>query len=113
MGTAPQRIARYITTGRARLVYRHLLQLGDGARVLAEASECTGAQGNFWPFRALLYWNQDQLGDGTDVGLLRPLEAVGPHRAAFQQCMATHRVQQQVDADYAATQREGVVSPPT
>src|ERR687885_2202106 len=102
MGTAPQRIARYIKTGRARLVYRHLLQLGDGSRVLTEASECAGAQGKFWPFRELIYWNQDQLGDGTYVGLLRPLEeAVGLDRAAFQRCMDTHRFQQQVDAHYA------------
>ena len=114
MGTEPQIIAQYIKTGRARLVYRHLLQLGEGSRVLAEASECAGAQGQFWPFRALLYWNQDQLGDGTDVGQLRPLEdAVKLDHAAFQQCMDTHRFQQQVDADYAASQREGIESRPT
>ena len=114
VGTEPQIIERYIKTGRARLVYRHLLQLGEGSRVLAEVAECAGAQGKFWPMRELIYRRQDQVGDGTDPdGVLALVQAVGLDEPAYYQCMTDHRFRPQISNDYAASQREGIVNRPT
>jgi protein-disulfide isomerase len=109
----PQIIAEYIKTGKARLVYRHLLQLGEGSQVLAEASECAGAQGAFWEMRELLYKRQADLYGAADFAAVEPLVAeLGLDGPQFQQCMEQHQFQQQVLDDYAAAQREGVSSRP-
>ncbi len=61
MENEPDLIEKYIKSGQARLVYRHLQQLGPGSRVLSEASECAGAQDRFWEMRELIYRRQDEL----------------------------------------------------
>ena len=61
METEPQIIRDYIATGKARLIYRHLLQLGDGSVRTAEASECAADQGQFWPMHDMLYARQSDV----------------------------------------------------
>jgi protein-disulfide isomerase len=111
--TEPQLIEQYIRTGQARLVYRHLLQLGDGSRVLAEANECAGEQGRFWEMRELLYREQDRVFAARDFGSVQPLAAqLGLDETAMQQCMDSGQFRAQVEADNAAAGREGVTSRP-
>ena len=47
-------------TERVRLAYRHfpLAEVHPHAMLAAEAAECTGAQGKFWPMHDLLFDNQ-------------------------------------------------------
>ena len=112
METEPQLIERYVKTNKARLVYRHLLQLGEGTRMLSEASECAGEQGKFWEMRELIYRRHDELG-GTDPAALAPLvQALGLDGASLNQCIAAGRFRQQVEADDAAAKRERVSSRP-
>ena len=109
METEPQIVEQYVRSGRARLVYRHLLQLGDGSARLAEASECAGEQGRFWEMRELIYRGQSDLFGATTFAAIQPLVAeLGLDQARFQQCFDTRQYKQQVGDDYAAAQREGV-----
>lgn len=111
--TEPQLIEQYVKTGRARLIYRHLFQLGDASRALAEASECAGAQGKFWEMRELIYTEQQQLYNGTDYAVIAPLvQQLGLDDATFQQCFANGDFRQQVADDAAAAEREGILSRP-
>ncbi len=113
METEPQIIEQYIQTGKARLIYRHLLQLGAGSQVLAEASECAGAQGAFWEMRELIYKRQDQVYGATGFAAVEPLVMeLGLDPGQFRQCMEQHQFQSHVLADYAAAQDEGVTSRP-
>ncbi len=50
-------------TGRLRFVYRHfpLEEVHPHAISAAEAAECAGAQGRFWPMHDLLFENQARL----------------------------------------------------
>ncbi len=113
METEPALVEQYVETGRARLVYRHLLQLGEASRFLAEASECAGAQGKFWEMRELLYRRQDDLSGATSFAAVEPLVAsLGLDAGQFKQCVGEHTWQPQVEADYAAAQREGVFGRP-
>lgn len=115
METEPQIIAAYIATGKARLVYRHLLQLGDGSLRSAEASECAGAQGKFWELRQKLYAEQSRVfGQGAEqidtyVALAKELGLDG---AQFQGCLEQQQFKEQVERDFAAAQAEGVKSRP-
>ncbi len=109
METEPQIVEQYVRSGRARLVYRHLVQLGESSAALAEASECAGEQGRFWEMRELIYRRQSDLFSATTFAAIQPLVAeLGLDQARFQQCFDTRQYKQQVDDDYAAAQREGV-----
>ena len=111
--TEPTLIEEYVRTGKARLVYRHLVQLGAGSQALAEASECAGAQGRFWEMREMLYARQPELFGVTDYAGVAPLaQELELDEPKFQQCMDQHDFGKQVEADAEAAQREGVVSRP-
>jgi len=53
--------------GRARLAFRNfpLEDVHPHALAAAEAAECAGGQGQFWPMHDLLFANQDQLDDDS------------------------------------------------
>lgn len=111
--TEPQIIQQYIKPGRARLVYRHLLQLGAVSQALSEASECAGDQGRFWEMREVLYTRQDELYNASTFAALEPIVTeLGLDASRFRQCFENGQFRQQVEADYAAAQREGVINRP-
>jgi protein-disulfide isomerase len=109
----PRLIEEYIRPGKVRLVYRHLVQLGDGSLRTAEASDCAGDQGKFWEMRALLYQRQSEVYAGEIDGVLAGFaQDVGLDGATFGQCMqdGTHRAA--VEADHADATSAGVRSRP-
>src|SRR3712207_141506 len=107
METEPQVIEQYVKPGKARLVYRHLLQLGPSTQALSEASECAGAQGKFWETREWIYRNQDELSGARTADDLQPLvDALGLDQEQFRQCIDQGEFRKQVEDDYAAAQRE-------
>src|SRR6266700_2664893 len=60
---APVKLLLRRFTGRLRFVYRHfpLEEVHPHAISAAEAAECAGAQGRFWPMHDLLFENQAYL----------------------------------------------------
>ncbi len=115
METEPKLVQSYIATGKAKLIYRHLLQLGAGSLRTAEASECAADQGAFWPMHDLLYGRQDQVYatkdlDATLGGFARDLRL---DAATFGACMRDHRHVAEIQADYRAGQAAGVRFRPT
>lgn len=107
METEPKIIESYVRTGKVKLVYRHLLQHGEGSVIASEANECAGEQGKYWEMRNVLYRNQYQGRQMAD--LAAELEMDVP---AFEQCMQEHRYKAAVEADYADVQRRGIVGRP-
>ena len=111
--TEAQLIEQYVTPGRARLIYRHLLQLGAGSLALAEASECAGAQGKFWEMRELIYRRQAHLARPAGPQAVQPLVTdLALDAGRFTHCLEQHQFRQQVEADDAAAQRAGIGSRP-
>lgn len=110
METEPKIIQSYIAPGTVKLIYRHLLQLGDGSVRTAEASECAADQGAFWPMHDMLYKRQSEVYassdlDATLAGFANDLNLDG---AAFGSCMTTHKHLQFVQDDYKAAQDVGI-----
>jgi protein-disulfide isomerase len=108
--TEPKITQDYIAPGTVKLIYRHLLQLGDGSVRTAEASECAADQGQFWPMHDMLYKRQSEVYassdlDATLAGFASDLSLDG---AAFGTCMATRKHLQFVQDDYKAAQDAGV-----
>lgn len=110
METEPKIIQDYIAPGTVKLIYRHLLQLGDGSVRTAEASECAADQRQFWPMHDMLYKRQSEVYassdlDATLAGFANDLSLDG---AAFGSCMASHKHLQFVQDDYKAAQDAGI-----
>src|SRR5262245_62381556 len=93
METEPKIIEAYIVPGKAKLVYRHLLQLGDGSVRTAEASECAADQGQFWPMHGMLYHRQDEVyaTDNLDTTLVGFAGDLKLDTAAFSNCLTTNK----------------------
>jgi protein-disulfide isomerase len=112
--TEPQIYEAYIATGKARLIYRHLLQLGEGSMRASEAAECAGDQGKFWEMRRAIYAGQsDIFASGSVEGALSVFaQDIGLDPGAYNQCMVagTHRAA--IEADYQAAREAGVRSRP-
>lgn len=115
METEPKIVETYIATGKVKLVYRHLLQLGEGSVRTAEASECAADQGAFWAMHDLLYARQGEVYSAPDLdaaleGFARDLKL---DTAAFSDCLKTNKHLAAVQADYQAAQAAGVRYRPT
>jgi protein-disulfide isomerase len=108
--TEPQIVKDYIATGKVKLVYRHLLQLGDGSLRTGEASECAADQNKFWQMRHILYAQQSSVYSGGDLDqtLTGFAKDLGLDTAAFSSCMQSHKHQQFVEDDYRAAVAAGV-----
>ena len=110
METEPKIIQSYVAPGKVRLIYRHLLQLGDRSVRTAEASECAADQGKFWPMHDMLYARQGEVYAGTDLDatLAGFASDLGLDGGSFGSCMSTHKHLQFIQDDYKAAQAAGV-----
>ncbi len=110
--TEPQIVEQYIATGKVKLVYRHLQQLGEGSQLLSEASECAADQGRFWEMRQAIYARYSQLYGDTRAETEAAAAEAGVDVAALGACLDAGTHTAAVSADYAASQAEGVRSRP-
>ncbi|OAN46319.1 disulfide bond formation protein DsbA [Chloroflexus islandicus] len=108
----PRLIEEFVVPGQAKIVYRHLLQLGERSELLAEASECAADHGKFWELRRELYARYNQLYFNTRETVIDLAAGLGIPRDAFTACLDAHTYRAQVQADYAAAMAEGVYARP-
>lgn len=114
METEPYLIERYIVTGDVKLVYRHLLQLGELTERAAVASECAAEQDRFWEFRTALYYSQQELYGSGSLDIILADIAVDNQmdRGPFVNCLESDRYVEAVRSDFEASRRERVQSRP-
>ena len=112
--TEPKLIQQFVATGKVKIVYRHLLQLGERTERAAEASECASDQGKFWEMRQTLYQRQNDMYGASNVdGLLADMaQGLGMQRAPFASCLAANTHRAEVIADDAAGRAEGITARP-
>jgi protein-disulfide isomerase len=110
--TEPKIIDAYVRTGKVRLVYRHLLQLGEGSLATGEGSECAAEQGKFWEMRDALYRGQSDVYADAQAAMASFTASLGMDAAQFSSCLNSGKQRQFVIDDDAASQGEGVRSRP-
>jgi protein-disulfide isomerase len=108
----PQIIEAYVRTGKLTIVYRHLIQLGEGSELLAEASECAADQSRFWAMREEIYRRLDQFYSDTRAAVERTAAYLGLDAMQFGTCLDSATYREAVRADAAAAEAEGVRSRP-
>lgn len=110
--TEPRIVREYVQSGKARLIYRHLLQLGERSELLAEAAECAADQGRFWEMRRAIYRRYNQLYTETQAGVEAAAAEAGVDVEALRACLAAGTHEAAVRADYEAAIAEGIRSRP-
>jgi protein-disulfide isomerase len=112
LDTEPALIEQYVRPGQVRIVYRHLLQLGERSVLLSEYSECVHDQGRFWELRYALYARYNELFADTRTTAEQVAAAVGVNTEAAGACFDAGAYSAQVAADFAAATAEGIRSRP-
>lgn len=113
--TEPQIQNAYVQTGRVKLLFRHLLDLGPQSLLASEAAECAGDQGKFWPMHELLYQRQDKTYSGTAATFQQwARDDLKLDAAAYGACMSNHTHKAKIEQSAAAARStDGVRVRPT
>jgi len=115
----PRLVADFVLDGRLRIVSRDIDILGLGAQNESEgaavAARCAGAQGRYWQFHDLLFWNQggENLGAFRSERLALMADRLGLDRAAWGACRADPAQAAAIRAETAAAAARGIASTPT
>jgi protein-disulfide isomerase len=88
LGTEPQLIADYVTTGQVKLVFWPVLNHGNPSIYSTLAAECAGQQDPalFWTLHGALFENQSDLWSAGRDYYATQAESVGADRATFETC---------------------------
>jgi protein-disulfide isomerase len=115
----PRLVADFVRDGRLRIVSSDIAILDSTppkeSLAAATAAACAGAQGLYWQFHDVLFWNQagENLGGFRPERLAMMADAVGLDRRAWDLCIADSRSAQAVQATTAAALALGVNATPT
>jgi protein-disulfide isomerase len=114
MEVEPRLISEYVATGKANLIYRHLIQIGDDSLVSSEAMHCGAEQGAYWRLRYELYTRQTDLYNAGNIfgGVTFIAGDIGLNTEEFGSCITSRRYQAEVEADAADSLANGVRSRP-
>ena len=107
--TLPRIEAEYITTGKARFVYRHFVALGPFSERAAEAAECAREQGQFWAYHDRLFERAGRL-SFTDPRLMEELRL---NPTALDVCIRSGRHAERISRESALARRLGASGTPT
>ncbi|HET7341814.1 MAG TPA: thioredoxin domain-containing protein, partial [Methylomirabilota bacterium] len=110
--TMPQIEKDYVATGKLRYVMRNLPleSIHPDAMRAAEAAECAGDQGKYWPMHDKLFVNQQAL---SAPDLLRYAQESGVEPGAFQKCLEAAPHTDKIRQDLADAQAAGITGTPT
>ncbi len=95
---------------RIHFVYREYpLPNHQHAKPAAEAGQCAGEQGKFWPYHDRLFANQQRL---APADLKQHAVEAGLDAARFNACVDSHKYASVVDSDIAMGNEAGVNGTP-
>jgi protein-disulfide isomerase len=107
----PQIEKDYIDTGKVKYVFMDLpLAMHKLAFKAAEAANCAGEQGRFWPMHDRLFLNQNALGPAE---LLKNAEDLELEMPKFNDCVASGNVADEIRKRMAEAQKTGITATPT
>ena len=116
LAVEPEIIDKYVRQGQVKLVFRAVLNLGEGSVRAAEAAACAGQQGQFWQMHQLLFQRQREIprGDAVVAGLQQFATALpGLDQAAFGTCLKERQTLKHVQATDAEQRTRGFTSQPS
>jgi protein-disulfide isomerase len=101
---------KYITPGKIRFAFRQFpLPIHTFAQKAAEATECAGQQGQFWPMHDLLFRDQSQIGSEL---FEHAAATIGLNTSRFDRCL-DGETRRKVEADAAEGKALTISGTPT
>jgi|SRR5579862_504378 len=101
---------KYVDSGRMLLAFRHLpLPQHALARPAAEAAECAGRQGLFWPVHTAFFSMQDHL---DKASLRSAAHDAGVDLPTFDKCLSSEETKKRVQQDVDTASSLGVSTTP-
>ncbi len=111
-----QQIApQYISSGKARLVYKNIPIIGPESQPAAEAALCAGDQDKFWLYANYLFAHQGNENSGafSRSNLKAFASSLGLDTGQFNACLDSGKHTATVQQQAAEAQRLGVTGTPT
>lgn len=99
--TLPQIEKKYINAGKVKFVYRHFAILGKPSVAAAQAVECAGEQGKFWPYHDKLFASAGFPLAFTDGKLKSYAKELGLKSQDFSQCLGSGKYLKKVEGETA------------
>ncbi|MFQ5849323.1 MAG: DsbA family protein [Candidatus Binatia bacterium] len=97
--TLPLIERKYIETGKVKFVYRHFAILGKHSVAAAQAAECAGEQGKFWPYHDKLFASAGWPFAFTQGRLKAYASELGLEAESYSQCLDSGKYLKKVDAE--------------
>lgn len=113
--TLPSIDKNYIETGKVRWVFRNMALIGEESKQAAQAAQCAGEQGQFWPYHDKVFASQQGKNRGafSSDKLKSFARGLGLDVEAFSSCLDSGRYSDLVDRDLAEGEQRGVRGTPT
>jgi len=106
-----------VNTGQVRYVFRNfpLNSIHPQAQKAAEAAECAGEQGQYWPMHDLIFEGQDQWSGNADaVAVFKTMAGdLDLDQAEFDACLDGGKYAAEVGADLEEALAAGLTSTPS
>jgi len=115
----PSLVREFVVPGTVRIEAHDIDILGRGSPneslELAAGAACAAAQGRYWQFHDLVFWNQgrENQGDHDAAFIARIADAAEVDRAAWDTCFANADTRTPIVAGTAAAAGAGISSTPT
>lgn len=112
--TEPKIIAKYVATGKAKIIWHTLAFIGPESAVAGRAAWCAQQRGKFWQYFAVLYEHQGGENTGTfnTARLERWAGDLGMDRSTFGDCLASPPSLQSLETAQREAQQAGVTATP-
>lgn len=105
-----QLLAKYPEAIKLQFRDSPITSLHPEALAAAEAANCAGQQGKYWPYHQVLYTKQDSLNLTTYQSIATDL---GINLDQFNRCLSGHLTLAEIKEDYETGQKLGVTGTPT
>lgn len=114
LGAEHQLITEYVDTGKVYFTYQPVGFLGPESNSSAAASYCAAEQDAFWPYHDVLYTNFSHSNSGgySDARLREMARSAGMDIGAFDECVASGRGVEQMQAAMANARSLGITGTP-
>jgi protein-disulfide isomerase len=106
---------KYFDTGKAKVVYHHFPFIGPESQWAAEAADCAGEQGKFWPYALYVLTHQagENVGAFSRDNLKSFAVQVGLDTNAFNACFDSGKYTAAVKQEMSQGEQLGLTGTPT
>ena len=107
--------ARYIDTGKAKVVYHNFAFIGQESEWAAQAAECANDQGKFWEYASYVFDNQtgENVGAFSQANLKKFASDVKLDTTAFNACFDSGKYANLIQQEKAEAQARNIRATPS